>query len=217
MTTKQTNWIIAAIFLCVSALVGYSFVPGAVFAIGTNALENYSPAVLYNGGVYSALPIQTTSTVTAASATLTGALTAASATITGALSVATVTLNASSGSISTQAVRTTMTGATTTPCALQNPSLTATSSIANFAAQINVGTSTLSLLTLATSTTAFATTSLITTATIAANNQGLLTWEGGVNNTMLPPGGWIVLGAAGASGANGFTYSGTCSATIQTI
>lgn len=37
---------------------------------GTNYIENYSPAVLYNGGISSQLPIQTTSDITAA--TLTG-------------------------------------------------------------------------------------------------------------------------------------------------
>lgn len=31
---------------------------------GTNPIENYSPAVKYNGGIYSALPIQTTSDLT---------------------------------------------------------------------------------------------------------------------------------------------------------
>lgn len=33
-------------------------------AIGTNPIENYVPAILYNEGYYSNLPIQTTSTVT---------------------------------------------------------------------------------------------------------------------------------------------------------
>lgn len=37
---------------------------------GSNAIENYIPAILYNGGYYSALPIQTTSTVTAADFTV---------------------------------------------------------------------------------------------------------------------------------------------------
>lgn len=31
---------------------------------GTNAVENYQPVVKYNGGIYSALPIQTTSDIT---------------------------------------------------------------------------------------------------------------------------------------------------------
>jgi hypothetical protein len=37
---------------------------------GTNAIENYVPAILYNGGYYSALPIQTSSTITAADFTV---------------------------------------------------------------------------------------------------------------------------------------------------
>ncbi len=38
---------------------------------GTNAIEGYQPAIKYNGGYYSALPIQTTSDVTGATATFT--------------------------------------------------------------------------------------------------------------------------------------------------
>ena len=39
----------------------------------SNAIENYVPAILYNGGYYSTLPIQTTSDVTAAAAAFSGA------------------------------------------------------------------------------------------------------------------------------------------------
>lgn len=36
---------------------------------GSNPIENYIPAILYNGGYYSALPIQTTSDITGATIT----------------------------------------------------------------------------------------------------------------------------------------------------
>jgi len=41
---------------------------------GTQPIENYTPAIKYNGGIYSELPIQTTSTLTSADIT-TAALT----------------------------------------------------------------------------------------------------------------------------------------------
>lgn len=44
-------------------------------ANGTNAIENYIPAILYNGGYYSNLPIQTTSTISSAGEMNMGVLT----------------------------------------------------------------------------------------------------------------------------------------------
>jgi len=76
MWNDKKNWIIAAlaILLLVSLFLGLR--PKLVNlssvgqgAPGTNAIENYIPAILYNGGYYSAYGIQTTSTLAVGGAT----------------------------------------------------------------------------------------------------------------------------------------------------
>jgi hypothetical protein len=63
---------------------------------GTNPIENYQPVVKYNGGIYSALPIQTTSDITAANVTSTNPITGGTKrpTVQSALVGATVVLTA---------------------------------------------------------------------------------------------------------------------------
>lgn len=107
--------------------------------------------------------------------------------------------------------------ATTTPCAFQNPSATATSSIAEITFQVTTGTTTAGTLTFATSTTAFATSSPFFTTTagyIAANGQQTVTWDPGPNNNLVAPNGWVVTGIAGGT-INGTTYGGSCHAVLR--
>ena len=107
--------------------------------------------------------------------------------------------------------------ATTTPCAIQNP-LNATSSITNFALNITTASTTAGTFVVGTSTTAFATTTTMLTAqVVGANAFGTLTWEGGVNNTVIGPNQWIVVGVQGTNGTAGFIYGGNCQATFQSV
>lgn len=111
------------------------------------------------------------------------------------------------------AQRKTLTTATTTICAIQSP-FAATSTLVSTTLNITTGTSTAATITLATSTTAFATTSLITTFTVGSGAQATPNWDGGVNNSLVAPNGWVVYGAAGAANP-GFTYGGTCNAVFR--
>lgn len=60
---------------------------------GSNAIENYVPAILYNGGYYSALPIQTSSDITGA--TITGTSIVGPVTSTATSTFADVTMTSS--------------------------------------------------------------------------------------------------------------------------
>ncbi len=69
---KNKNILIGSIVVLLIAVGAYfvghkSANDGVVGAIGTNPIENYVPAIKYNEGYYSELPVQTTSSVTAAS------------------------------------------------------------------------------------------------------------------------------------------------------
>lgn len=61
----------AVLIIALALCIGFSVVSVAG-AIGTNPVENYVPAVKFNAGLYSALPIQTTSSITAASSAISG-------------------------------------------------------------------------------------------------------------------------------------------------
>lgn len=73
MATKLS---ILALIIAVGALVvGFSHkdaLGGNLGAVGVKLIENYSPYVKYNGGTYTALPIQTTSTLSAGATTISG-------------------------------------------------------------------------------------------------------------------------------------------------
>lgn len=102
--------------------------------------------------------------------------------------------------------------ATTTPCSIMSPA--ATSSLIFWDANITLGTSTAATYVLATSTTAFATTSLISNAFgIGANVGGSLTWDPGVNNSVVSPSTWVVMSVN--SPATG--QSGTCQAVFTLL
>lgn len=75
-----TSWKIA-IVLALILSVGSAFVSlqkpdvlggNTLGALGVKLIENYSPYVKYNGGTYTALPIQTTSTLSAGATTISG-------------------------------------------------------------------------------------------------------------------------------------------------
>ncbi len=130
------------------------------------------------------------------------------------------TMSASVGSISTKVVRQTLTAATTTPCAIQNPFL-ATSTIVSFALNITTGTSSAAVFAVGSSTTAFATTTgMVANAAITSSATGNITWDPGTNNAAISGSNWIIAGLiAGSNGApnNAYTYVGTCQAVFQTV
>lgn len=87
---KNKSLVIAVVALVVAVVAGIIAVAvpkqesaEAVGAIGTNAIENYVPAIKYNDGYYSELDITTTGTITGAS-------------ISGAVSASTLTTTATS-------------------------------------------------------------------------------------------------------------------------
>lgn len=123
--------------------------------------------------------------------------------------------NTGAGNVNIFAQRMALTVATTTPCAIQNPTTATTSALLQL--NITTGTSTAGTLTVATSTTAFATTTAITTLTVGANNPEAFSIDGGgaTSNMLVAPLGWVVVGAAGAPG--GFTYGGTCAVVFTTF
>lgn len=103
---------------------------------------------------------------------------------------------------------------TTTPCNVLSPA--ATTTLNGFAFTPIVGTTTSATATIATSTSPNATTSLIATVSGYVPNVAI-TWEGGVNNTVVSPSTYVVLGLAAGSATGGFVMTGTCTATFQTI
>lgn len=117
------------------------------------------------------------------------------------------------GGIDYASVQQSFTGATTTPCSIQNPWGTATSSLMAYAMQITTGTSTASAFDLATSTTAFATTTnLVAGHSVASGAQTTLSWfPSGAQNAIVAPTEWVNLKTVGA-GLSGYTYTGTCNA-----
>lgn len=126
--------------------------------------------------------------------------------------------NTGVGNINIFAQKMAMVAATTTPCAIQNP--TSSTTTAQFNINITTATSTASTLTIATSSTAFSTTTggVIASPGVGANVQESISVDGSAAsvNTIVSPNGWIVLGAAGVA-SGGFTYGGTCSAVFTTL
>ncbi len=113
-----------------------------------------------------------------------------------------------------QAVRSTLSAATTTPCNLQNP-FTATSSI-NTYVNVTTGTSTTESFVFGTSTTPNATTSPSASVTIALNATP--TFASGV--IFVGPKSWVVGGFTATSSllSDGrFTLGGSCQGTFRTV
>lgn len=112
--------------------------------------------------------------------------------------------------------RTVLAQASQFPCVIANP-YNATSTVGSFSFQDTVGTtSTLIVIGTTTSATATSTTPFVS-QTIATGAQTTLTFDGGVNNNIIGPGQFIV-GGTGAGGlTTGVTYTGTCSATFQSV
>lgn len=106
--------------------------------------------------------------------------------------------------------------ASTTPCAIQNPT-GATSTIINFALNVTTSTSTATSFAIGTSTTQYATTTTMETAGLGAGSQGTITWDPGVNNSVIGPGQWIVAGNALGQVFYPFATGGSCSATFETV
>ncbi len=65
---NSNKWIIVAVGLLIVAIIGWftPYIPRSKSGSGTGTLaaEDYNPVIKYNGGYYSALPIETASTVT---------------------------------------------------------------------------------------------------------------------------------------------------------
>lgn len=105
------------------------------------------------------------------------------------------------------------TTASTTICAIKSPS--ATSTILRATINVTTGSSTAATLYLATSTTAFATTTNLVTYTLSANTQASTNFVG-TAASVVPPGIFLVLGAAGGP-ANGHLLVGSCSVDFRKI
>lgn len=114
-------------------------------------------------------------------------------------------------------LRQTLTAATTTPCAIQNP-FNATSTVPLAFFNVTTGTSTASSLTFATSSTAFATTSSFATFAVGASQQQTVVFNGLASGIgpVVGPNQWLVVGAAGVP-AGGFTYGGSCAASFVSV
>ena len=90
MSTK-TKIIVGVITVLIVIVVGYALThqQSTVAGATPNArlAENYDPYIRTNGGLYTALPIQTLSTLTESSETVTGVSTNATTSVTGAFCI----------------------------------------------------------------------------------------------------------------------------------
>jgi len=125
------------------------------------------------------------------------------------------------GGVRHWAARTTsLTQATTTVCAIQNPAA-ATSTVRTATLYESVSTTTASTITLAKSASAFATTTWLTTSdAISANATYHLelpatTTETGIDKYILGPSDWLVWSQAGGVGT--FSPTGVCEATFTQL
>ena len=168
-----------------------------VGAVGGMLAEHYLPFVMANGGYNSALPIQTTSSVTAGNLVVTNAI-------------------VQSG-ITTTMVRQTLVSGTSTPCAIATP--LATSTVENFSMNITTATSSAITWEVGTSTTAYATTtSMLSAVAVGAAAQYTIAYAG-QNGNVASSGNYIVVGPTAATAASTGAYTsiilgGTCEATF---
>lgn len=120
-----------------------------------------------------------------------------------------------------EATRASLTSGTSTPCALLNP-LNATSTITNFVMNITTATSSAIIWAVGTSTTAYATTTSMESVSVGAGKQSTISWDGGINNTVIGPGQYVVVGSdsgttpATGAFATGIVIGGSCQAVFQT-
>lgn len=209
---------------------------GVAKAIGENPIENYVPVVKLNEGLYTALPITTTSGLTAASIinsgafTQTGSATFAGNVTLGDASTDTVTVT---GEATFSGGTTTFSGvkhfsqsqafdtATTTVCSLQSPN--ATSSLllnGGTGATWSVGSTSAWTATFARATTAFATTTQIgETVAVAAGAQATIVasstaLQAAANAPVFAPNTWLNISMSGGTGT--FSPTGNCWATFVT-
>lgn len=126
----------------------------------------------------------------------------------------------SSGTTTESIVRQAIAAATTTPCALQNPSATATSSF-TFRLNVTTGTSSAGQFVIATGTTAYSTSSVAATFITPASSQfSFITSGTSTTGTSgyVGPSGYVVLGATlGSAVGYGYTFGGTCETTFITL
>lgn len=124
--------------------------------------------------------------------------------------------NTGSGNVVEEAQRMAIVSASTTPCAILNP-FNATSTVMNFVMNVTTATSTGTSFAIGTSTTAFATTTSMETAGLASNAQGTITWDPGLNNSVIGPGQYVVAGNATGQVFYPFAVGGFCQATFQSV
>lgn len=134
-------------------------------------------------------------------------------TITSSAGALTSTAQTINGVTTTFSRLSSMTAATTTPCAILSPA--ATTTLESLVASITVGTSTAATLTFATSTTAFATTSLIAQKTVGANVGVIFDFHPAKDNSVISPSTYVVLGEQGGTGS--FSNTGTCNAVFRSV
>lgn len=127
------------------------------------------------------------------------------------------------GGVATYRTSAALNTATTTPCALQSPA--ATSTLVRAALQINVGTTTQTLWTVAKAATPYATTTSLNDSliTLASGAQGTMlhlasTTDIGINGVdTIAPNQYIVWGVAGTAIADSSKLTGTCQAEFVAI
>lgn len=179
---NSKKWTIAA--LVVVAVIGIFLTgrytaPKAEFQAGTtpggNYIENYVPAILYNGGIASALPIQTTSDLTVGGVlNLTGSFTSTSGTTTTGTSG--VPDCAIKGGYDVCVVQQSFTAATNTPIIIRSPfGSSATTTFNPILVQITTGGPAITFDLATTSLSNFATTSLVLAKNISVGNSNTYT------------------------------------------
>lgn len=102
------------------------------------------------------------------------------------------------------------------PCVIANP-YSSTSTISSFSISIATGSTTATALVMGTTTSAIATsTTPFITSTVAAGATPVYSFDGGLNNSAIGPGQFIVVGTNGGGAlTTGVQYTGVCSATFQ--
>ena len=213
---KKYGFAIIAIAALVIAVI--SFFPSSrmavVGAIGTNAIENYVPAILYNEGYYSNLSIQTTGTSTSATTTTAQLTVSGNANITGTTTIASKYYSVNG--VDFAAVQVSMNSASTTLCAIPEP-WSATSTLVLHTVHISTGTSTASTIDVGASTNNTATTSalFVQSDAVASGAQDTIILPGALptsaTSTIISPG-WNIVTKTNEVGVGGYTYGGTCNA-----
>lgn len=125
-------------------------------------------------------------------------------------------LSVNNGGITDTGVRVAATAATTSPCSIQNPSATATTSLVYASANFTVSSTTASVVTIGSGTNSNATTTFLASVSIAANAQGSVAYYSTTSVTsLIAPNAFVNFGMQGGTGT--FSPTATCEAKFRSI